>query len=266
MSGSSDRLGHGRPLARRNRIPGGSKAKADGAGVPRSVPRCQDDEVISGPSSSVHRHGWQESLGAVFLAGSAACAAGGLARHFVPKIAATPFSSFAVGVVVFVAALWGITVFLIPGRRPSSISVRWGAIAWSVAAGLFVASIAVGSTWAYLSSIEIDDGLEGVIFLPILVAASTLVALAARSWSGQFRPILGAVAACVGVAVAATAHAWSRPAGPSVLPLYTLTVVVLLPLTLSGVAVGTAVGDYFRKQHQLERDQQHSTNRRGDQV
>ncbi len=146
------------------------------------------------------------------------------------------------------------------------MSARWGAIAWSVVAGLLIATIAVGSTWAYLSSIEIDDGLEGLIFLPVLVAASTLVALAARSWSGQFRPVVGTVAACVGVAAAATAQTWSRPAGPSVLPLYALTVVVLLPLTLCGVAVGTAVGDYFRKQHQRARVQQHSTNRRGDQV
>ena len=222
--------------------------------------------MISGPSSGVRRHGWRESLGVVFLAGSAAFAVGWLTRHFAPEIAETPLSIFAVRTVVFVAVLWAITVFLIPGRRPSSMSARWHAIAWTVVAGLLIATIAVGSTWGYLSSTEIDDGLEGLIFLPILVAVSTLVALAARSWSSQFRPIVGAVAACVGVAVAATVHTWSRPAGPSVLPLYAFTVVVLLPLTLSGVAVGTAVGDYFRNSRRGARVPQHSTNSRGDQV
>ena len=202
--------------------------------------------VSSGPSSGVRQLGWRESLGSVFLAGSAACLAGWLTHRFAPGFAETPFSTFAVGAVAFAAVLWGVTVFLIPGRRPSSMPGRWGAIAWSVGVGLLIGGIVVGSTWAYLSSIEIDDGLEGLIFLPILGVASILVALVARSWSGQFRPVVGAVAACVGVAVAATVHAWSRSAGPSVLPLYTLTVLLFLPLTLVGVAVGTAVGDLLR--------------------
>jgi hypothetical protein len=177
-----------------------------------------------------------ESLGAVLLAGFVAGVVGWLTRRFAPGFTETPLNTFAAGAVGFVAALWGIAVLLIPGRRPSSISGRWGATAWSVGAGLLIAGIAVGSTWAYLSSIEIDDCLEGLVFLPILGAASILVALAARSWLGQFRPVVRAVAACVGIAVAATAHAWSRSAGPSVRPLYTLTVLVFLFLTLVGVA------------------------------
>ena len=206
--------------------------------------------MISGSSSGVRGLGWRESAGAVFLAGVVAGVVGWLTRRVAPGFAQTPLSTIAVGAVGFVAALWGITVFLIPGRRPSSMSSRWGATACSIGAGLLMAGIAVGSTWAYLSSIDIDDGLEGLIFLPILGTASILVALAARSWSGQFRPVVGAVAACVGVAVAATVHAWSRSAGPSVLPLYTITVLVFLPLTLVGVAAGTAVGDLLRTARQ----------------
>ena len=206
--------------------------------------------VASKPSSGVRQLGWRKSLGSVFLAGSAAFIASWLTHRFAPGFAETPLSSFAVGTVAFVVVLWGITVFLIPGRRPPSMSGRWGAIAWSVAAGLLIATIAVGSIWAYLSSIEIGDGLEGLIFLPILAATSTLVALAARTGSDQFRPVLGAVAACVGVAVAATVHRWSRSAGPSVLPLYTLTVLLFFPLTLVGVAVGTAIGDHLRNARQ----------------
>ncbi len=122
----------------------------------------------------------------------------------------------------------------------------WRESLGSIAAGLLIAAITVGSTWAYLSSIEIDDGLEGMIFLPILLVASTVVGLGARAWSGRFRPILGSVAACVGIAVALTALAWSR-GGPSAASLFTLAAVVLLPLTLSGVATGTVVGDGFRR-------------------
>lgn len=215
--------------------------------------------VSSGPSSGVRQPGWRESLGSVFLAGSAACIASWLTHRFAPGLAETPLSSFAAGTVAFVAVLWGITLFLIPGRRPPAMSRRWAATAWSVAGGLLIAGIAIGSTSAYLSSIEIDDGLEGLIFLPILSAASILVALAARSWSDQFRPVLGAVAACVGVAVAATVHAWSRSAGPSVLPLYTLTVLLFFPLALVGVAVGTAVGDHLRNaSHERGHSRAHS--------
>ena len=120
----------------------------------------------SAPSSGVRQLGWRESLGSVFLAGSAAGVASWLADRFAPGFAVTPLSTFAVGTVAFVVSLWGITLFLIPGRRPSSMPGRWAATARSVAAGLLIAGIAVGSTWAYLSSIEIDDGLEGLIFFP----------------------------------------------------------------------------------------------------
>ena len=202
--------------------------------------------VASKPPSGVGQLGWQESFGSVFFAGSAAFIAGWLAHRFAPGLAETPLSTFAVGTVAFVVVLWGITVFLIPGRRPSSMSGRLADTAWSVAAGLLIAGIAIGSTSAYLSSIKIDDGLEGLMFIPTLGAASILVAFAARWWSGQFRPVVGAVAACAGVAVAATVHTWSRSAGPSVLPMYTLTMLLFLPVTLAGVAVGSAVGDILR--------------------
>ena len=202
--------------------------------------------VSSGTSPGVRQLGWRESLGSVFLAGSAAYVAGWLTHRLAPGSAEVPLSAFAFGTVAFVVTLWGITVFLIPGRRPSSMSGPWAATAWSVAAGLLIAGIAIESTWAYLSSIVIDDGLEGLIFIPVLGLAGFLVALAARSWSGQFRPLVGAVTACVGVALAATVDAWSRSAGLSVLPVYALTVLMFLPVTLVGAAVGTALGDLLR--------------------
>lgn len=209
----------------------------------RAVPVAT--EASSGPPSGVRPPGWRATAGSVFLAGSAAVTASWATHEFVPRLAETPLSGVAVGTVAFVIALWGITVFLIPGRRPTSMSARWGDTAWSIAGGLLIAGIAVGSTWAYLASIEIDDGLEGLIFLPILGAASFLVALAARSWSGRFRPVVAAVAACLGVDLVMTVEIWSRSAGPSVVPLYTLTVLLLFPLTLVGVAIGTAIGDYL---------------------
>ena len=147
---------------------------------------------------------------------------------------------------VFLAVLWGIAVFLVPGRRRPTMPRGAVPIVGSIAAGLLIAAITVGSTWVYLASIEIDDGLEGVIFLPILAGASALVALGARAWSGRFRPILGSVAACVGVAVALITLAWTR-GGPSAASLFALTVVVLLPLTLFGVAAGTIVADAIRR-------------------
>ena len=190
--------------------------------------------------------GWRESLGGVFLAGIAASAAAWLTSRLAPGFSKTPLSGAAVGIVVFAAVLWGIAVFLIPGRRPRSMPGRWSTIAVSGADGLLIAAIAVGTLWAYLSSIVIDDGLEGLVFLPILGAASAIVALAGRSWTGRFRPILAAVAACVGVAIAATVHTWSRSEGPSVLPLYTLTVIVFFPIALAGVALGSSIGDVIR--------------------
>ena len=188
--------------------------------------------------------GRRESLGGVFLAGGAASVAAWLTSRL--GYAKTPLGGSAVGVVVFVAVLWGVVVFLIPGRRPSSMPVQWRAIAGSVTGGLLITMIAIGSLWAYLSSIVIDDGLEGLVFLPILGAASAIVALAARSWTGQFRPIVAAVAACVGIAVAATVHAWGRAEGPPVFPVYAGTVLLFFPTALVGVAIGTAGGDVIR--------------------
>ncbi len=188
--------------------------------------------------------GWRESLGAVFFAGIAAAAASWVTSWL--GYAKTPLGGGAVGIIVFVAALWGIAVFLVPGRRPGDMPHSWRAIAESVAAGLLIAAIAVGSLWLYLSSIEIDDGLEGLMFLPILIFANAIVALAVRSWTARFRPILASVAACVGIAIAATVHAWSRAEGPSVFPVYAGTVLLFLPLTLAGVAIGTAIGDSVR--------------------
>ena len=181
----------------------------------------EDGGVKSGKASE-RRLGWRESLGAVTVAGAAATAASWLTSRL--GYAKTPLGGSAVGVVVFVAVLWGIAVFLIPGRRPSSTPVQWRAIVGSVTLGLLITMIAIGSLWAYLSSIAIDEGLEGLIFLPILAS----------------------VAACVGIAVAATVHAWSRAEGPPVFPVYAGTVLLFLPLTLVGVAIGTAIGDSVR--------------------
>ena len=128
----------------------------------------------------------------------------------------------------------------------AATAASWLTSAGSVTVGLLITMIAIGSLWAYLSSIAIDEGLEGLIFLPILAVASAIVALGARSWTGRFRPILASVAACVGIAVAATVHAWSRAEGPPVFPVYAGTVLLFLPLTVVGVAIGTAIGDSVR--------------------
>jgi UDP-N-acetylenolpyruvoylglucosamine reductase len=125
--------------------------------------------------------------------------------------------------------------------------VPWKSIVGSVAAGMVIAAIAIGCTWAYLASITIDDGLEGLIFLPLLGAAGVVVALAARTVTVRFRPVVASVATCVGVAVALTAREWSRSGGdPPIAETYATVVLVLFPLALCGIAIGTLVGDALR--------------------
>ena len=205
------------------------------------------------PPIRVHRPGWRESVGAVLVAGLSAFAVGRIADHFVPGFVDEPLGSLAVELVVFVAILWTVALLLVPGRRPRSLPREWAPIGGSVAAGLLIAAITIAGTWAYLSSIEIDDGLEGLMFFPLLVTASLLVAVVARRWSARFRPIIGSVAGCVGVAVVLIALSWSR-GGPSAASTVGLTVLVLFPLTLASVATGTVLGDLIRGRREGHRD------------
>src|SRR4051795_5429821 len=54
---------------------------------------------------------------------------------------------------------------------------------FSFASGTGAGLLTVAGTWLYLDSIEIDDGLEGLIVLPILAVACALVAV----WLGHQR-------------------------------------------------------------------------------
>ncbi len=202
--------------------------------------------MIPGAATGRDRPGWWQTLGAVFFAAVVAFIVGALTALLIPD-SDRYFTDRAAGTVAFLVVLWLLARYLIPGRRPRSMPVPWGTIAGSVGGGLLIAAIAIGCTWAYLASITIDDGLEGLVFLPLLGAAGIVVALVARTATARFRPVVGSVAACVGTAIALTVHGWSRSGGgPSLWPTYTVTVLVLFPLTLCGVAIGTVVGDSLR--------------------
>ena len=73
-------------------------------------------------------------------------------------------------------------------------------------AGVAAAAVSAAITWLYLVSVTIDDGLEGLIYLPILSAA--MIAISARAgwrdqdWKWARAAALGAVLATSGFLLA----------------------------------------------------------------
>lgn len=116
--------------------------------------------------------------------------------------------------------------------------------AFSVASGIIAGLGTATGTWLSLSSIAIDDGLEGLIVLPILAA----ICAVPGSWLGyrQSRlrgPITCAVAATA--TVTASLLIWQEVrgrGGPPVLQNLGLGIVVLLPFAMLGVIIGFSAG------------------------
>ena len=103
----------------------------------------------------------------------------------------------------------------------------------AVVAGVGAAVLATALTWGYLSSITIDDGLEGLVFLPLLAVACGIVSVPV----GWRHTSIAGPATIAGVAVATAtvvlaAHGASR-GGPPLASTVVVGAVVLGPLALS---------------------------------
>ena len=104
----------------------------------------------------------------------------------------------------------------------------------AVAVGLLAAAVASVTFWLYRSSIPFGerDGLEGVVFLPILFCTSILATLVAgwRRTSVSW-PLVCATVACLAIAVALIAWGTTR-GGPPVLESAVLIVLLVYPVGL----------------------------------
>jgi hypothetical protein len=117
-----------------------------------------------------------------------------------------------------------------------------------VGAGLAVALLACSSTYLHLSSIKIDDGLEGLVFLPILLGAGFLVGpVLGRRRTNPLQPFLCAAVASVAVGITLAAWRSTRQGGASTFSIVVMTVVVFFPLALTGAVLGWAAGIALRR-------------------
>lgn len=123
------------------------------------------------------------------------------------------------------------------------------AVVSAVIAGSVVAVVALGGTALYLDSIEIDDGLEALVFRPVLVVVGVVAGIVGAWWSERIAwPVIcGAAAASVIALVFLSSSIRNGSSGPSPVPYVVMSAVLFFPLVTVGAVGGQRAGRLVRR-------------------
>ena len=116
-----------------------------------------------------------------------------------------------------------------------------------VLAGIVSAAVAGGATWIYLRSITIDDGLEGLVYLPFLsllmIAITAHAGWRGRSWAWARSAALGAAGATSVFLLALAAHRSDATLARAAIG--ASLIVAVFPFT--GAVIGWGVATWLRR-------------------